>query len=238
MFNGTDKTSPMIDTRRTLLNAVGNLTISPDIGANNFIDGTSVSDENTASIYSEMFSGLGESNVRYISQPVTLADGQDAEDMRVLVSAFKPPRGKVYVFGRFVNQYDNLDDVLFTPLKDITPEVNSSRNDRNDIKEFEFRMFNRDEINDTEWVKIFNNSTGADYAFKYTNKYTANSLIATDPITGVADYFRNGTTYKTFKIFQLKVVTYATIESVPGFGVKNSSNPAIIESVRAVALQV
>lgn len=238
MFNGTDKTSPMIDTRRTLLNTVGNLTISPDIGANNFIDGTSVSDENTASIYSEMFSGLGESNVRYISQPVTLADGQDAEDMRVLVSAFKPPRGKVYVFGRFVNQYDNLDDVLFTPLKDITPEVNSSRNDRNDIREFEFRMFNRDEINDTEWVKIFNNSTGADYAFKYTNKYTANSLIATDPITGVADYFRNGTTYKTFKIFQLKVVTYATIESVPGFGVKNSSNPAIIESVRAVALQV
>lgn len=228
----------MIDTRRTLLGAIGNLTISPDVGANSFIDGSSVSDETTASIYSEMFAGLGESNVRYISQPITLADGQDAEDMRVLVSAFKPPRGKIYVFGRFVNQYDNLDEVLFTPLKDLTPEVNSTRNDRNDVKEFEFRLFNRDEINATEWVKIFNDSTGADYAFKYTDKYTANSLIATDPTTGVADYFRNGTTYKTFKIFQLKVVTYATIDSVAGFGTKNSSNPVIIENIRAVALQV
>ena len=238
MSNATDKTSPMIDTRRTLLGAIGNLTISPDVGANSFIDGSSVSDETTASIYSEMFAGLGESNVRYISQPITLADGQDAEDMRVLVSAFKPPRGKIYVFGRFVNQYDNLDEVLFTPLKDLTPEVNSTRNDRNDVKEFEFRLFNRDEINATEWVKIFNDSTGADYAFKYTDKYTANSLIATDPTTGVADYFRNGTTYKTFKIFQLKVVTYATIDSVAGFGTKNSSNPVIIENIRAVALQV
>ena len=238
MNNGTTKTSPMIDTRRTLLSAVGNLTITPDDSANNFIDGTSVSTETSASIYSEIFPGLGETNVRYISQPITLADGQDAEDLRVLVSAFKPPRAKMYVFGRFVNQYDNLDDVLFTPLKDLTPELNSTRNDREDIKEFEFRMFTRDEINDTEWVKVFNDTTGSDYAFKYTNKYTSNSLIATDATTGIASYYRDGTTYDTFKIFQLKIVTYATIDTVAGFGTKNSSNPAIIENVRAIALQV
>ena len=238
MNNATDKTSPMIDTRRTLLSAVGNLTISPDQSANSFIDGSSVSTETTASIYSEMFPGLGETNVRYISQPITLADGQDAEDLRVIVSGFKPPRAKIYVFGRFVNQYDSLDQTLFTPLKDLTPEINSNRNDRDDIKEFEFRMFTRDEINNTEWVKIINDSTGSDYAFKHTNKYTANSLMATDSTTGVASYFRDGTTYDTYKIFQIKVVTYATIDSPAGYGTKNSSNPAIIENVRAIALQV
>ena len=95
------------------------------------------------------------------------------------------------MFGRFVNQYDNLDEVLFTPLKDITPEVNSSRTDRDDIKEFEFRLFTRDELNATEWVKVFNDTTGSDYAFKYTNQYTANSLVATDTTTGIADYFRS-----------------------------------------------
>lgn len=238
MTNRTDKTSPFVDMRRSLVSAVGNLTIPADDIANNFIDGTSVSTLESASIYSEIFPGLGETNVRYISRLITLADGQDAEDMRVLVSAFKPPRAKIYVFGRFINQYDNLDDVLFTPLLDLTPELNSSRNDRNDIKEFEFRMFNRDEINATEWVKVFNDATGSDYAFKHTNKYTANSLIATDPTTGIAEYDRGGTTYKTYKQFQLKIVTYASIDSPVGFGTKNSSNPALIENVRAIALQV
>lgn len=238
MTNRTDKTSPFVDMRRSLVSAVGNLTIPSDDVANNFIDGTSVSTLESASIYSEIFPGLGETNVRYISRLITLADGQDAEDMRVLVSAFKPPRAKIYVFGRFINQYDNLDDVLFTPLLDLTPELNSSRNDRNDIKEFEFRMFNRDEINATEWVKVFNDATGADYAFKHTNKYTANSLIATDPTTGIAEYDRGGTNYKTYKQFQLKIVTYASIDSPLGFGTKNSSNPALIEDVRAIALQV
>ena len=238
MVNSTTKTSPFIDLRRTLHSAIGNLTITPDDSANNFINGTSVGTETSASIYSEIFSGLGESNVRYISQPITLADGQDAEDIRVLLSAFKPPRAKIYVFGRFVNQYDNLDEVLFTPLKDITPEVNSSRTDRDDIKEFEFRLFTRDELNATEWVKVFNDTTGSDYAFKYTNQYTANSLVATDTTTGIADYFRDGTTFKTYKQFQIKVVTYATVDSPAGYGTKNSSNPAIIEDLRAIALQV
>jgi len=238
MSNATEKTSPFLDLRRTLLTALGNLTITPDDNANNFIDGTSVGTETSASIYSEIFSGLGETNVRYISQPINLADGQDAEDMRVIVSAFKPPRAKIYVFGRFVNQLDNIDDVLFTPLKDLTPEVNSSRNDREDLKEFEFRLFTRSEINDTEWVKIFNDTTGSDYAFKHTSGFTANSLVATNDTTGVAEYFRSGTTYDTYKQFQLKIVTYATIDSPDGFGDKNSSNPAIIDDVRAIALQV
>jgi len=238
MTNRTDKTSPFVDMRRSLVSAVGNLTIPPDDSANNFIDGTSVSTLESASIYSEIFPGLGETNVRYISRIITLADGQDAEDMRVLVSAFKPPRAKIYLFGRFINQYDNLDNVLYTPLKNLTPELNSARNDRRDVKEFEFRLFNRDEINATEWVKVFNDATGSDYAFKYTNKYTANSLIATDPITGIAEYDRGGTNYKTYKQFQLKIVTYASIDSPLGFGTKNSSNPALIENVRAIALQV
>ena len=106
------------------------------------------------------------------------------------------------------------------------------------MKEFEFRMFTKDEINDTEWVKIFDDATGSDYAFKYTQKYTKDSLMSTNSTTGVAEYQRNSTTYKTFKQFQLKIVTYATIDSPAGFGNKNSSNPAIIENVRAIALQV
>lgn len=237
MNNGTTKTSPFIDMRRSLLTTLGNLTITPDDSANNFIDGTSVSTETSASVFSEIFPGLGETNVRYISVPVPLADGQDAEDMRVLIDAFKPPRAKIMVFGRFVNQYDNLDEVLFTPLKNLSEEVNSARNNREDIKEFEFRLYTRDEINSTEFVKIFNDTTGSDYAFKYTGKYTANSLIATDS-DGIAEYYRGGTTYKTYKTFQLKIVTYATIDSPAGFGTKNSSNPAIIENARAIALQV
>ena len=238
MVNNSSKTSPFVDLRRTLLTAVGNLTITPDDNANNFIDGTSVGTDTSASIYSEMFPGLGESNARYISTNVTLADGQDAEDMRILVDAFKPPRGKMYVFGRFINQYDQADQVLFTPLKDLTPEVNSSRNDREDIKEFEFRMFTRDELNNTEWVKIFDDATGSDYAFKYTQKYSKESLMATNNTTGVAEYTRDGTTYKTYKQFQLKIVTYATIDSPAGFGNENSSNPVVVDNLRAIALQV
>ena len=62
--------------------------------------------------------------------------------------------------------------------------------------------------------------------------------MATDADTGIGEYYREGTTYKTFKQFQIKIVTYATIESPAGFGNVNSANPALIRDLRAVALQV
>ena len=99
-------------------------------------------------------------------------------------------------------------------------------------------MFTRDELNDTEWVKIFDDATGSDYAFKYTQKYSKESLMATNNTTGVAEYTRDGTTYKTYKQFQIKIVTYATIDSPAGFGNENSSNPVVVDNLRAIALQV
>ena len=236
--NQSTSTTPFVDLRRTLLTAIGNKTITHDENANNFIDGTSVATDTSASIFSEMFDGLGESNARYITKPIELADGQDAEDIRVFVNAFKPPRGEIYVYGRFVNQNDNIDDVLFTPLKNLNPDQDSDRTDRSDLKEYEFRFHTHAEMDDTQYVNIFDDTTASDYAFKHTEKFTSDSLITANTTTGIAEYTRNGSKFSTFKTFQLKVVTYAQVDSPDGYGTKNSANPVLVESIRAIALQV
>lgn len=237
-FNGSTKTSPFIDLRRSLFTAVGNLTKTPDTTLTNFIDGSSISDANTANIYTELFDGLGQTNVRYISQPITLADLQDAEDLRVLITAFKPPRARIDVFARFANQYDDLDNTLYTPLFSINPEKYSDRSNRDDFVELEYRLHTRSELNATDWAGVFNDTTASDYAYVYTSGYTANSIVATDDNTGIAEYDRNGRTFSSYKQFQIKIVTYAEINSPSGFGKVNSSNPAIIKDLRAIALQV
>lgn len=54
----------------------------------------------------EINSSGGSLKNKYISKVVTLADGQDAEDIKVLLTAYRPPDTEVYVYGKFRNGED------------------------------------------------------------------------------------------------------------------------------------
>ena len=84
---------------------------------------------------------VGSASMRYITKPVELADGNDAEDMKVFLTAYKPSTTGIAVYARIHNPEDGepLTDKDYTPLTQITASnLFSDSVDTTDFKEFEF----------------------------------------------------------------------------------------------------
>lgn len=85
----------------------------------------------------------GLANAKYVSRIVTLADGMDAEDIKVYVDAYKPKNTEVHVYGKFQNAEDfsNFDSLEWIKLTQVTPEnVYSDPKDQTDFREFEYEI--------------------------------------------------------------------------------------------------
>lgn len=80
---------------------------------------------------------------RYISRPVKLADGQDAEDHQVFITAYRPPETDFYVYGRFLSSTDtqSINKKAWSRLKRISADTFfSSATDTDNFIELEYRM--------------------------------------------------------------------------------------------------
>jgi hypothetical protein len=104
--------SPVIDLVRTKALAIQNL-VTPT----------------TANVYNEQFNS-GTSSTKYVSKPIILASGQDAEDLKIYVSAFRPVGTDVLVYVKFHNASD--PDILLN--KNWTLMNNDSSNLRSNPK--------------------------------------------------------------------------------------------------------
>jgi hypothetical protein len=151
----------------------------------------------------------GNSKTRYITRKVTLADGQDAEDLRVYLSAYKPVGSEVYVYYKALagEDSDSFADSRWTLMTRNTDQGfsaatrYSSSENKNDFFEMVFDV--------PAYVNAAqsgaNNTSGI---FEYRNTSKAR-------FTG-------------FKYFAIKVVL--TNET--------SSNPPRVRELRAIALQM
>lgn len=87
--------------------------------------------------------GNGNAKAKYVSKVVTLADGLDAEDIRVILGAYHPTGTDIRVYARLKSATDNraMSDVEWTPLV-IKPETDttSSKVNRDDYREYEFML--------------------------------------------------------------------------------------------------
>ncbi len=106
----------------------------------------------------------GNAYARYVTKTITLAEGMDAEDIKVFVSAYKPPRTNVFVYARFQNAEDNTKPILDTnwiQLEQVTNETifSNSRNP-NDFKEYEYKL---SDINKVDGVLQYEDSNGVVY---------------------------------------------------------------------------
>lgn len=80
---------------------------------------------------------------KYVSKRVVLADGQDAEDIRVYLSAYKPANTDIIVYGKFHNNADPdpFDDKNWTKLELVTDaSLLSNPFNRDDIIELEYKI--------------------------------------------------------------------------------------------------
>jgi hypothetical protein len=155
----------------------------------------------------------GNSKIRYITRTVTLADGQDAEDLRVYLTAYKPTGSDIFVYYKVLNGDDNdtFADARWIPMDlDVGQGFNSattysSSSDKNNFIELAYK------------VPTYSATTLAPY------KFGANSS------TGVIEYRNTSKARFTgFKYFAIKIVLVN----------ESSTNPPKVKDLRALALQV
>jgi hypothetical protein len=84
----------------------------------------------------------GNSMTKYISKQIVLADGQEAEDLKVYLTAYRPYNTDVTLYAKFWNNEDPepFDDKVWTKLEYLNDSelVYSSPTDKNNYIEYEF----------------------------------------------------------------------------------------------------
>lgn len=129
----------------------------------------------------------GNADSKYISKTIELADGQDSEDIRVYIDAYRPPNTNIHVYVKFQADADNrdFDDVEWTRLRLLdASNVFSSAVNRNDYREFEFDL--------KQSAPSPLNGGGA--------YWDGNTIIYNDP---------DGNQFDNFKRFAVKIVMLA-----------------------------
>jgi hypothetical protein len=155
---------------------------------------------------------VGDAEMRYMTKPVTLTDGNDAEDLKVFVTAYKPQNTNVYVYARIHNPEDaegmNLKD--WTPLTQLTAANTFSDSvDRNDFREFEFG---------------FSANTDGQGFLTTANSHARLNTSNNEVVTYRAG---DGSIHATYKTFAIKIVMTAT----------GTNLVPLCRDMRAIALQ-
>ena len=110
---------------------------TPTITISNAASGT---DHATATVQSELNATGGNAKTRYITRRVTLEDGFDAQDIKVMVNAYKPKDTDIKIYYR-VHNADDPDDFEVKPYVLMTQETDSNRISANesDVHEYTFK---------------------------------------------------------------------------------------------------
>ena len=132
----------------------------------------------------ETTSNNGNAIARYVQRTVTLADGQDAEDLKVFITAYKPSTANIKLYVKLLNGEDgeSIDDRTWLELTQTTSStVVSDSENRDDFREFEYGIPTA-------------SLTGAGGQVQYTTSA--------------------GVTYTGFKYFKIKAVLLSTSSSI------------------------
>ena len=128
----------------------------------------------------EHLTGQGNATCSYVSKSVTLDDGLDAEDLRVLVTAFKPGRDncQIKVYGKILNEEDTdtFFDRHWTELEQIGEDHFSADDNRLDYREYEYQIPHTPETTFVEKAKTFGNTT-ITTASDVSSTLTAGTLV-------------------------------------------------------------
>lgn len=111
----------------------------------------------------------GNALARYISQKVTLAEGQDAEDLKVYLTCYKPPGTSVKVYYKILNgeDSDTFNTAVWTEMELASRDVFSDSENTEDFREFEWKIPDANLTGPNGEVQ-YSNSNGVTFTgFKY-----------------------------------------------------------------------
>jgi len=117
--------SPLIDTVRANALIIRNLVDYPQFSYNEYYNN-------------------GLSRTKYISKVVTLAAGQDAQDLQVILSAHRPPGTDIKVYVKLLSGQD--PDVIsaktWTPLNNLSYTIYADPSNPSDMREYTYSFYN------------------------------------------------------------------------------------------------
>jgi hypothetical protein len=151
----------------------------------------------------------GNSEARYITRIVTLADGQDAEDLRVYLTAYKPAGSNIFVYYKALAAEDNdtMDDVRWIPMQ-LNEEQGFTAATRYSSSE-----------NKEDFIEL---------TYDVPN-YTNTARSGANNSTGIIEYRNSARArYVGYKYFVVKIVLVNS----------TSTNPPRVKDMRAIALQM
>ena len=211
------KVSPVLDTIKTNIVAIKNI-----INLN-------------ANTYGELNPHGGAAKAKYVSKKVALAEGQDAEDAIIYLSAYKPSNTDIKVYIKLLSVYDSdrLENKSWTLLNQNTsPAVVSSRVDRNDFHDFVYDVPIKYSINAASTTAMAdyaiygafaNTAVGSNNTISISNTTPLNSgelvyFIGASVATGIANgfynvYFANTTTIQLSNTGSTAVTTITSAAS-------------------------
>ena len=90
-------------------------------------------------IYEEFYN-TGTSKSKYVSQIVTLAENQDAQDLQVILTAHRPLGTNIQVWVKFLNKEDvqPISQKTWTPLRNNSYALYADPSNPNDFREYTF----------------------------------------------------------------------------------------------------
>ncbi len=166
----------------------------------------------------------GNSSVRYITKQVVLVDGQEAEDLKVYLTAYKPVGTDIKVYAKILNESDsnNFNDKNWSLLKQVTTSsVFSSTSNKNDYREFEYTFEDQPYSNTLSTFVTTQSNTIVLTSTDISSSLTAGDMIVLErPDTGVYNV-RRVVSANTTAI----VVSTVTTFSLSGVKIKKVSLP-------------
>jgi len=191
LFTSTSRySSPVLDVKRISATTVENL-----------INNDTTGEANTAS--------GGNALARYITRKMTLADGQDAEDIRVYISAYRPLGSNISVYYKILHREDSdtFDNAHWIPMS-YTSETGFTAS----------TVFSSTEIIDDfkEYVFVVPN---------YSNDYISGANTTNSNIIEYRNSARSR--FVGYKYLSIKVVLTSS----------TTTNPPRLDDIRVIALQ-
>ena len=140
----------------------------------------------------EHLSEKGSASSKYVSRVVTLAEGLDAEDIKVFVNAYKPANTDIKVYAKILNEADSLSvaDTNWSQLQATqNKDTFSSEKERKDIIEYGFEFADTLETTAVDAVATtVTNGTTVSFTSNVFSSFANNDMIKLTDSNANTDY--------------------------------------------------
>lgn len=182
----------------------------------------------------------GNATSKYISKRIELADGLDAEDIKLYITAYKPEGTEIKVYAKILNSADSdeFNEKAWSELRQITADsLVSSTSDQEDFKEYEYGFkFSPATTRLTGTIDTYGNTTVEGFSTSFTSDLTANDIVKivysaseTDydiiPVSSITDA---NTLVLTANASQTASGAYIEKVTIPEEAFKNARNENIV----------